>query len=133
MAQKVNIDKLAVEVYDRLMQYQKVTLDVMENAVENTAKLTAMDINERAAEKFDGNKYSRSWSYKKDGSIKGRLAFSMVVYSKKPYYRIAHLLEKDHAGVNGGRVVKGREHIAPAAVAAEKTLETYLIEGMRAK
>lgn len=82
MAQKINIDKLAVEVYDRLMQYQKVTLDVMENAVENTAKLTAMDINERAAEKFDGNKYSRSWSYKKDGSIKGRWAYAMVVYSK---------------------------------------------------
>lgn len=132
MPQKINVDKLATEVYGRLMQYQKVTLDVMKNAVENTAKLTAQDINERAAEKFGGKKYCRSWSYKKDGSIKGKWAFSTVVYSKAPYYRLAHLLEHGHAKASGGRV-KGREHISTPAQMAEKVLETYLIEGMKAK
>lgn len=55
-------------------------------------------------------RYVRGWSYrrKKVGD-----EWQGVVYNKE-VPGLAHLLEKGHAKVGGGRV-EGREHIAPAA------------------
>lgn len=128
---KVNIDKLSLEIIKQLELYQDTTQEIVERAVKNTAKLTAMEVNENAAEAFGGNEYNKSWSYKRDKSLKGKWAFSMVVYSKPPNYRLAHLLERGHAKVNGGRV-EGKEHIRPAEESAIKNLENYIIEGIKA-
>ena len=79
----------------------------------------------RSAELFNGNEYRGSWAWKRDKSLRGKWNYSAVVYSRKPYYRIAHLLENGHAKVNGG-FVEGRPHIAPAAKRAEQILTMYI-------
>lgn len=126
---KVNVDKLSLSVLNELQAYKDVTVEIMEEAVKKTAKETAEEINKRAAEQFDGDGYSKSWSFKRDPTLKGKDRMSMVVFSKPPYYRLAHLLEKGHAKVNGGRV-SGRPHISPAEEIARENLIKYIKEGI---
>ena len=126
---KINVDRLAMTVLTRLEDWKDVTIESMKIAVNNTAVMTADEINENAAKLFQGKKYSKSWSSKRDPNLKGRYRYDMVVYSKKPYYRLAHLLENGHAKVSGGRTigdVKGREHIATPASLVEKRLTEAL-------
>jgi hypothetical protein len=52
--------------------------------------------------------YAESWTQRK--TPKGR-----IIYAKKPYYRLTHLLEKSHVtGRNRKGHYSGRPHIAPA-------------------
>lgn len=130
---KVNIDKLSMAVINELEAYKDVTVDIMTEAVKKTAKETAKEINRRAEEQFGGSgEYAKSWSYKRDPNMRGKYKFSMVVFSKPPYYRLAHLLEKGHAKVNGGRV-SGKAHISPAEELAKENLVKYIKEGIEKK
>lgn len=130
MANKVDVDRLALEVIKSLDAYKDVTVEIVTAAVTRTAKETAAEIRTRAKEKFGGTgNYARSWKYKRDPSLKGKYRMDMVVYSQKPHYRLAHLLEKDHAKVNGGRFV-GRPHISPAEQLAQKKLIEYIKNGI---
>lgn len=128
---KVNVDKLSLEIINELQAYQNVTLDIMKYAVTRTAKETVKEIRKNAQEQFPdgGGDYAKSWAYKRDPTLKGKWRFSMVCYSRKPHYRLAHLLEKGHAKVNGGRV-PGRPHISPAEEMARRNLEQYIIDGL---
>lgn len=132
MATKVNVDKLSLAVLNELEAYKDVTIEIMTDAVKKTAKETAKEINERASQEFGGKDYSKSWSYKRDPNMRGKYRFSMVVYSKPPYHRLAHLLEFGHAKVNGGRV-QGRPHISPAEELAREKLVKYITEGIQSK
>lgn len=130
MPSKVNIDKLSLSVINELETYKKLTVEIMEEAVKKTAKETVADIRERAEKEFSGTgAYAKSWAAKRDKDLRGKYKYSMVVYSKSPYYRIAHLLEKGHAKVSGGRVM-GRAHIAPAEEIARQNLVKYIKEGI---
>lgn len=73
-------------------------------------------------------KYARSWAYKMTkGGLKRSEKYSnkLVVYNKK-YFRIVHLLEKEHAKRNGGRYYPDKAktgstvHVKPAQDNAEK-------------
>lgn len=124
MARRIDIDKMSLEVVRTLKAYQDVTIDIMTKAVKETAKETVQELNVTSPEGATGD-YKKSWAYKRDRSLKGNRRFDMVVYSKKPDYRLTHLLEKGHAKVNGGRV-QGKPHIAPAEKNAIARLETKI-------
>lgn len=127
---KVNIDKLSLEIIKQLDIYRDATVEIVERAVKNTAKKTAKEICDRAEKEFVGTgEYAKSWAYKRDKSLRGKWAYSMVVYAKAPYYRLAHLLEKSHLKRDGGRT-QGRPHIAPAEKLAEDILVNEIISGI---
>lgn len=129
MSKKVSIDGLSNAVASALKEYENVTKDVIEAAVDKTAKETVAQIKSKAGSEFGGSgKYAKSWTSKKQPGLSGR-AYGRVIFAKPPYHRIAHLLEKGHAKVNGGRVA-GRAHIAPAAEAAEEMLVDEIKSGI---
>lgn len=121
---KINSDKLAVEVMNELNAYRDTTVEKMKMAVTETAKQTAAELRETSPEGATGE-YAKHWAYKRDASLSGRYKQSMVVYSKKPEYRITHLLENGHAKRNGGRV-EGEPHIKPAEEHAKEILTERL-------
>lgn len=127
----INIDALATKISKKLSDYCEVTYDVMKDAVKKTAKQTAKEINERAGELFEGGAYKQSWHVKEGRFVNEQYGYTSIVYSWE--YRIAHLLENDHAKVSGGRVigvVKGRAHIAPAEANAQKMLVDEIKAGI---
>ena len=93
----------------------------VEKAVKETAKQTAAELCSISPE-GDTGEYAKHWSYKRDKNLSGRHRYDMVVYSKKPEYRITHLLEKGHAKRNGGRV-DGIPHIKIAEKHAKEILQ----------
>lgn len=124
MASKINIDKLANELLKELETYRNVTVELMEGVVEETAKETVRQLKNTSPK--DSGEYAKSWRSKRDNTLKGKWAFSMVVYNKD-HYQLTHLLEHGHAKVGGGRVA-GIEHIEPAERLAERVLEETLID-----
>lgn len=132
---KVNVDKMANEILKNLEVYVNVTDEAVKEAVTWTAKETVKNIRRNAEAEYPPGTgkvtgaYAKSWAYKRDPTLKGKWKYSMVVYSKPPHYRLAHLLEKGHAKVNGGRVV-GRPHIAPAEELVGRYLETRIRQNM---
>lgn len=121
---KINIDKLAKEVMVELNAYRDVTVEGMKKAVTETAKQTTAELRDTSPV-GDTGEYAKHWSYKRDPNLKGKYKYSMVVYSKKPEYRIIHLLENGHAKRNGGRV-EGIPHVNPAERHAKEILEERL-------
>lgn len=117
---RINIDSFATAVIQELNAYREVTIETMKKAVTETAKQTAAELRDTSPE-GDTGEYAKHWSYKRDSELKGRNKYSMVVYSKKPEYRITHLLENGHAKRNGGRV-EGIKHIKPAEEHAKEIL-----------
>lgn len=124
MASKINIDKLANELLKELETYRNVTVELMEGVVKETAKETVRKLKNTSPK--DSGEYAKSWRSKRDNTLKGKWAFSMVVYNKG-HYQLTHLLEHGHAKVGGGRVA-GIEHIEPAERLAERVLEETLID-----
>ena len=128
----INIDKLATEILSDLELYLANTVKDVEDAVLETAKETVEEL-KRTSPSMTGD-YADSWSQKKDTSIRGKWWCSRVVYSKKPEYRITHLLEHGHAKVSGGRVsgkVAARPHIKKAEQNASIRLHTKLVRKLR--
>lgn len=117
---KIDIDKLALEVITELQEYGKVTIDAVTEAVKETAKMTAVELRDTSP-KLTGD-YANSWSYKRDEKLKGKYRYDMVVYEKKPEYRLTHLLEKGYQHRYGGRV-PGQPHIKNAEKHAQENLE----------
>lgn len=128
---KTSVAQLNTAVLGVLADFKDVTNDVVEQAVKETAVETAKKISQNAAAQFPEGTgdYAKSWSQKTvNGRKYGR--YTRIVYSRDPYYRLAHLLENGHAKVNGGRV-EGRPHIAPAADAAADKLLTRIKSGVK--
>lgn len=124
----INVDKLALEVMRNLDIYRNNTVEMVEEAVVETSKETVAELKKTSPVGPTG-KYAKSWAHKRDPALRGKWRYSMVVYSKKPKYSLAHLLEKGHAKAGGGRV-EGRAHIAPAEKNAIKRLEDKLRKGI---
>lgn len=121
---KIDIDELAIAVINELDAYREDVMEVVGKAVKETAKQTAAELRMTSPER-DGD-YKKHWTYKRDAKLKGRYKFNTVVYSKKPSYRITHLLEHGHAKRNGGRV-DGIPHIS----IAEKHAKEILMERLK--
>lgn len=107
MATKVTIENLDTAIQGILQEYEddvSANLDTITNKI---GKAGVKALNNASKSKFDGKKYSKSWT---STTEKGRLYTTVTLHSKMP--GLPHLLEHGHAKVNGGRV-KGRAHIEP--------------------
>ena len=137
---KIDVDRLSLEVMKILDAYKDVTVDIMKDAVERTAKETVAEVRRNIASsgiKDTGNpSYAKSWAKKRDKNLSGRYKYDMVVYSKPPKYRIAHLLEKGHDLKRAGktlRTIRGFSHVKPGEDYAVEKLEQYIKEGIERK
>jgi hypothetical protein len=124
---KINLDQLADTILQDLDLYLANTVEDIEYAVKETAKDTVAEL--RQSSPADSGDYAESWNYKKDNTMRGKWYRSMVVYSKKPFYALTHLLERGHAKVNGGRV-DARPHIKQAEDMAARLLYLRLVKAL---
>lgn len=114
----IGVDALANTISGTLQKYKDALVDDVNEAAKETGKSVVADIKQRAYDAYGSKGYADSWRVDKL-KVRNRNAETYIVHSDD--YRIAHLLEKGHATVNGG-FVKGRPHIAPAE---EKGIETF--------
>lgn len=131
MSGSINIDQLADEVVKALEDFRDITVDVMKDAVDRTAKETVEDIrgNIESSGIKGGGKYRKSWAAKKDAGARGRYAYAKVVYARAPHYRLTHLLEHGHAKISGGRV-PAYPHVKTAEESAQERLAQYIKDGI---
>ena len=129
---KIDIDKLSLEVMTQLKIYAEATVEIVESAVEETAKETVNELKVTSPVGATGD-YSESWKKKRNKNARGRYRYDMTVYSEKPNYRLTHLLEYGHALRRGGRSIgsaKAFPHIKDAEIHAAKRLENKIIRGI---
>ena len=127
----INIDKMDIEIRRNLEIYLANTQEDVKRAVEETAKETVQELRKTSPVRKGGKggQYAKNWACKRSRQ-RGRWFNSMIVYNKDPTYRLTHLLEKEHASRNGGRV-KAQPHIAPAEEIARTKLYAKLIQKLR--
>lgn len=115
---KANSSKFEYIVGQALKEYEADVSKAMLSATED-AMSEAMELLQNAGEPH-WKKFNKSW--KKTVTQNSRGLVEGYVHLKKPYYRIGHLLEFDHASRNGGRTVSGFHFIQPIA---EKVPEIF--------
>lgn len=112
MSKRIGIDGLASEIVDAIKEYTEEVEEGLEDAKEDVAKDGAKILRARSPVGRTG-KYHKGWRARKDGK-------AWVIHNATRY-QIAHLLEKGHAKVGGGRVA-GIPHIAPVE---EQVIKDY--------
>lgn len=128
LADTVNITHLADKVASILDDFTMQTSDMMQEAIDDVAKMTRKEIKANAQNSFGGTgKYAKSWKISRPD--KTRLTYSKTVHAGAGGYSLAHLLEHGHATRNGGRY-SGVEHIAPAEEKAADELLKRIKEGI---
>ncbi|CAM3616509.1 HK97 gp10 family phage protein [Erysipelothrix anatis] len=93
------------------------TIHDYSNEVKNGIDLTAEEVGKKTMSKVRSGAPERTGKYRKAISLKVEKQLlgnkKVTVYVKKPYYRLAHLLEHGHALKNGGRT-QSFKHWEPA-------------------
>lgn len=104
-----------------LEEFRKVEVGQLKTIINDVAKETVRELKKTSPEK-DGD-YKKNWTYKKlrGDSVRNQV----VIYEKKPEYRLTHLLEKGHAKRGGGRV-SAKPHIKEAEKKAIESIEGRL-------
>ena len=98
MAKKTTEDRMVKDIMDLLNEYGKDVYDVLEDSVEETAKIAEKKLH--VAGKFKGRgKFKKGWKTKIDKS--GRHIEAHVYNAKLP--SLTHLLEFGHVIVRGKR------------------------------
>lgn len=108
MAGSIDIDDLAEEIMDGLMEYADLATDTVKQAVKKAGNTVKKEI--QATAPSDTGKYKKSFKVTKRKETSN--ALEVTVHSKDRY-QLTHLLEKGHAKRGGGRV-SAIPHIAPA-------------------
>ena len=119
MAKRVKCtpETLGQVVNDIYEQYEGEIKENSETITKKIGKSGVQALKNASKEKFNGDKYWRSWTSKVTKEKSGD--WSVTIYSKMP--GLPHLLEYGHALRQGGRV-QGREHIKPVE---ETLIEEY--------
>ena len=109
------LGKVIDEIYE---EYEGEIKRNSEEITKQIGKKGVQALKNTSKEKFNGNKYWKSWRSKVTKEKSGD--YSIVIYSTMP--GLPHLLEKGHALRQGGRA-EGKEHIKPVE---ETLVEEYL-------
>lgn len=108
-----------------LEEFRKVEVGQLKTIINDVAKETVKELKATSPRRKgpQGGQYKKNWAYKKlrEDSVRSQV----VIYEKKPEYRLTHLLEKGHAKRGGGRV-DARPHIKKAEEKAIKSIEGRL-------
>lgn len=119
----INVDQLAAEIMSVTEVYVANTVEDVKYAVDLVAREAVAELKETSPIGSTGD-YADSWSHRIHPD-KGKDYHCRVVYSKKPNYRLTHLLEKGHDTVNG-TWVHPRQHIAQVEEKAGHWMEDML-------
>lgn len=119
MAKKTPIAKLDEAIKKVLDDYEGEISGNVDDITKKIGQKGAAALRQESAQKFNGNKYRKSWTSKYEQT---RLSSKVVLYSKMP--GLPHLLENGHAK-RGGGYVNGTEHIKPIE---EKLCTEYEVE-----
>lgn len=125
MGNITKIEALGDAINELLEDYVNDVTEVVENEVDNTAKLITKQLKSyspRGASK----KYYKGWTIEKEND---NLQFKRTVWNEKHYRRV-HLLENGHATANGGRV-KAQKHVEPAVKTYGETMPDRIAERIK--
>ena len=112
MAKHIKPEDLGKELKDILETYQFKSKQHINAVTDETSTELLADVRARAPERT--GKYKKSLRRTKKTSMFGTDGY--VIHARSPHYRRAHLLEKGHAKVGGGRV-QAYPHFEPATKA----------------
>lgn len=124
MAGSIDIDDLADEIMDGLMEYADLATDTVKQAVKKAGNTVKKEI--QATAPSDTGKYKKSFKVTKRKETAN--ALEVTVHSKNRY-QLTHLLEKGHAKRGGGRV-SAIPHIAPAEEKGIRKLTEEIERGL---
>lgn len=125
MAGRIDIDDLADEIMDGLMEYADLATNTVKQAVKKAGNTVKKEI--QATAPSDTGKYKKSFKVTKSKETSN--ALEVTVHSKDRY-QLTHLLEKGHAKRGGGRV-SAIPHIAPAEEKGIRKLTEEIERGLR--
>ncbi len=124
MAGSIDIDDLADEIMEGLMEYADLATDTVKKAVKKAGNTVKKEI--QATAPSDTGKYKKSFKVTKRKETSN--ALEVTVHSKDRY-QLTHLLEKGHAKRGGGRV-SAIPHIAPAEEKGIRKLAEEIERGL---
>lgn len=124
MAGSIDIDDLADEIMEGLMEYADLATDTVKKAVKKAGNTVKKEI--QATAPSDTRKYKKSFKVTKRKETSN--ALEVTVHSKDRY-QLTHLLEKGHAKRGGGRV-SAIPHIAPAEEKGIRKLAEEIERGL---
>ena len=124
MAGSIDIDDLADEIMEGLMEYADLATDTVKKAVKKAGNTVKKEI--QATAPSDTGKYKKSFKVTKRKETAN--ALEVTVHSKDRY-QLTHLLEKGHAKRGGGRV-SAIPHIAPAEEKGIRKLTEEIERGL---
>lgn len=124
MGKNISIDDLAQAVMDGLEEYAELADSEMKQAVRTTANSVKKEIRKNAPKKSGA--YKKSWRSKKTAEKSNAVEYTVYSIDR---YQLAHLLEKEHAKRNGGRV-DGMPHITPAEEHGAELLEKLITKAL---
>lgn len=109
------------EIEGLLDDYTDEVVEVTNKNINKIAYKTTKDLKTAGSFKDRTGDYRSSWSQKQVRSRHSSI-IPRVVYSRKPNYRLTHLLEKGHLD-RQGKFVQGFPHIGPVE---EKNTKEFL-------
>lgn len=124
MAGSIDIDDLADEIMEGLMEYADLATDTVKKAVKKAGNTVKKEI--QATAPSDTGKYKKSFKVTKRKETSNVLE---VTVHSKDRYQLTHLLEKGHAKRGGGRV-SAIPHIAPAEEKGIRKLTEEIERGL---
>lgn len=118
---RIKIDDFGSELQKILENYGQSVSEKTRAAVLEAANVAKQET--KAGSPVKSGSYQRGWAVREDAASRLR---SVAIVHNRTDYQLAHLLEKGHALVRGGRTlgqVAGKQHIKPAEEQAIKNME----------